>query len=121
MEFKIADPEGAIIGVVSPTTRMGDDEVGHIHGDFVEGPAFGKVRDILDAFEPHYRAGDWERAAAVHAEIDRMSLIATRDDGRRYLVSNVYHQGGKLLFFAVLKEAWDQHGGFPGSTLIPPR
>lgn len=104
MRLTVTDPTGAVVASVETPSRFGRASDGqvfvHVVGHFEPGPAFGKIRPMLDRFESAYASGNLEHAAALHGEIDRLGLLATDSEGNEYVVFDVYFQQDALLFAA---------------------
>ena len=104
MHLTVTDENGSLVANVeteSAFDRAPDGSAfSHVSGHFEPGPAFARVRLMIDRFENAYAAGNLERAAVLHEEIDRLGLRATDSDREEYRVFNVYFQQDALLFAA---------------------
>jgi hypothetical protein len=104
MRLLVKYPDGELVAEVLVHHDFDWDPggAGFVSGDFVEGPAFLRLRRMLDAFLAAYNTGDLQRASQLHEEIDRLGLVAIDPSGKSYRVSNVNFQRGGLLFSAIV-------------------
>src|SRR5688572_24647067 len=106
MRLTVTFPDGALVADVvvepdCPFAREPGEPPGFVVGNFAAGPAFPRVRDMLDVFNSVFASGDLVRASELHEQMDRLGLIATGLDGQVFQVSVVYFQAGGLLFAAT--------------------
>ena len=97
MKLLITNPAGLVVADAEANLDPAAD-FAHLVATFTAGPGFDQVKKLLDEFERIYATGDLERAAAIHAQVDELGLVASGQDGARYVVFNVYCQKGALQF-----------------------
>jgi len=106
MKLTVENPSGILVAEVDvddgcPFASSPGEPPGFVLGRFVAGPGFSAIQMLLEEFRALYADGELDAAFAIHTSIDKLGLVATDSQGRRFTVFNVFFQNGGPLFAAV--------------------